>query len=41
MTKLYEQQLFLGCDARELVARMLIIDKFKRNRQKISNSLEL
>ena len=28
MTKLYELQFFLGCDVKELVERMLMIDRF-------------
>ena len=39
MTKLYELQFFRGCDARELVGRMLMLDRFKINQQKFNNSL--
>ena len=41
MIGLYELQCFLGCDARELVGKMLMIDRFKINQQKFSNSLKL
>ena len=30
---------FLGCDAEELVGKMMILDRFKINQQKFSNSL--
>ena len=39
MTKLYELQFFSGCHTRELKGRMLMINRFKINQQKFSNSL--
>ena len=39
MIELYELQFFLSCNARELVGRMLMIDRFKINQQKFGNSL--
>ena len=41
MTKLYELQFFSSCDPRELVGKMLIIDRFKINQHKFNSSLEL
>ena len=39
MIELYELQFFLSYDGGELVGRMLMLDRFKINQQKISNSL--
>ena len=39
MIELNELQFSLGCDVRELVDRMLTIDRFKINQQKFNNSL--
>ena len=39
MIELYELQIFWDCDARELLGRMSMIDRFKINQQKFSNSL--
>ena len=33
MTKLYKLQFFLSCDARELVGRMVMLDRFNINQQ--------
>ena len=38
MTKLYELQFFLGYIAKELVGKMLIIDRFKINQQRFNKS---
>ena len=41
MIKLYELQFFLGYDVGELAGKMFMIDRFKINQQKFSNSLKL
>ena len=40
MIELYELQYFSGHDARELLGKMFMIDKFKINQQKFNNSLK-
>ena len=41
MIELYELQFFLSYDVRELVGKMLLIDRSKINQQEFSNSLEI
>ena len=41
VTELCELQFFSSCDARELVEKMFMIDRFRINQQKFNDSLKL